>query len=169
VKPSARYDLHVFGLNLGTAPEVARREMRLTQGEVRRILTSLASAHTAIEAVVVRARNHVEAFVAAPAGSDAVRPWISHLRQHRPDLLHPERRALHYHLSGPAAEKHLAHVASGRFVRGRSSSTATRGLKAALAVAAHCGSLGRNLDGMFVRALAPVAVDPAGASIKSRY
>jgi len=150
---TSRYDLHVFGVNLSAAPVGERGRMRLSPGEVRKLLRSLATSHPTFEAVVVRARNHVEAYVAAPAGTNAVKPWVAHLKRHRPDLLQPQRRSLHYHLAGQAAESHLARLAAGHFATSSSGYLVSDGIKAALGVAARCGTLGQSLDALFLRAL----------------
>jgi len=145
------YELHVFGLNLSAVPAERRSALALTRPEAARVLRSLAGAHASLEAVVVRARNHVEAFVAAPLEEGAARAWARQLRHVRPDLLQAGCRPLHYHLCGPAAARHLALVARGGLAP--NPDEAVRGVKAALGLAARCGTLGETLDGLFVRAL----------------
>ena len=170
-----QYELHVFGVNLGSASERDRRSMRLSQREVRQLLHSMAAAEPTLEAVIVRARNHVEAFVLAPAGTNAVRPWVAHLRRQRPDLLHPQQRSYHYHLAGEAAESHLTRLATGTYAPSEAGDTVSEGIKAALGLAARCGTLGRALDHLFLRALAlslrnnhPTSLDPLAPMALSR-
>lgn len=147
------YELHVFGLNLAAQGKMCPRPPSLTRKDADRLLSSLARSHASLEAVVVLARNHVEAFVAAPSGQKAVRAWVAQLRRVRPDLTEPALRGLHYHLAGEAAECHLGRVASGRLAA--TPAAAVGGIKAALGLAARCGTLGETLDGLFVRAMHP--------------
>lgn len=155
------YDIHVFGLNLSAVPVQERESLMLSTQEVAGMLEAVAATHPALEAVVVRARNHTEAFLAAPLGHPALRPWILHLRRARPDLLGPERRPLYYHLSGDAARAHIAALAAGHYTPQEFADSVQDGLKAALALAARCGTLGETLDGLFVRALLKAPATPA--------
>lgn len=145
------YDLHVFGLNLSGMPDPQRRALALSRADTARLLRTLARMHPVLEVVVVRGSHHLEAFVAAPRGARAARAWIAGLRAVRPDLLAPALRPRHYHLAGAAAARHLGRVAQGQLAARPSS--ATDGVKAALGLAARCGTLGETLDGLFVRAL----------------
>jgi glutamyl-tRNA reductase len=147
------YDLHVFGLNLSGLGQGEREEVALTRAEIADVLEALAAGYPTVEAVVVRARNHMEAFLAAPSGTDLVRPWLALLRRFRPDLLHAVRRPLHYHLAGRAAQEHLLRIAAGRYAHEDAASSVHAGVKDSLALAAGCGTLGETLDGLFLSGL----------------
>jgi glutamyl-tRNA reductase len=158
------FDLHVFGLNLSAVPDPQRAVMAPSRTDVARVLEALAHGYPEVEAVVVRARNHVEAFVVAPAGSDVVRSWISLLLRFRPDLLRRSHRQLHYHLSGPTAQVHLFRVVCGRYAQPESRESVSAGVKASLALAARCGTLGETLENLFLSGLSYGAAGqgPAG-------
>lgn len=149
-------DLHLFGLNLSSVPAGERGALDLSWEEVARVLRSFAEWYPGAEAVVVRARNHVEAYIAAPVGSDVVRAWVIQLRQFHPELLDRRHRGRHYHAAGSPAVAHLFRLAAGRYAVPEARCDVYTGLKAALAVAARCGTLGETLDGLFVRALEPL-------------
>jgi glutamyl-tRNA reductase len=157
---AAAYDLRVLGLNLAagwepTAPTLSR-------GEVARVLRGMAARHPAVEAVVLRARNHVEAYVAAPHGSQAVRALLLQIRRVRPDLLDARCRPYYYHLREERARLHLHDLAGGRYSSEAASSSVHHGVKSALGLAARYGTLGETLDGLFVQAL---GASPAPGSL----
>jgi glutamyl-tRNA reductase len=150
---TSTYDLHVFGLNLSGTHQAEREKLALTRAQIANVLEALAAGYPTVEAVVVRARNHIEAFLAAPSGTDLVRAWLSVLRRFRPDLLHAGRRPLHYHLAGVAAQEHLLRIAGGRYAHEDATSSVHAGVKDSLALAAGCGTLGETLDCLFLNGL----------------
>lgn len=149
--PESMYDLHVFGLNLSSVCEDEREDLAFSQHDVTRLLADMALCYPDIETVVIRATNHVEAFLAAHVGTEVVRPWVMQLRRFRPDLLEQHRRPLHYHLSGQAAHVHLNRLTAGHYAR--NAEAIAEGLKASLSLAARCGTLGETLDTLFLHGL----------------
>lgn len=150
---TSRFPLHVLGLNVARLPEDEQAALRMSGPEAAHLLRGLAAAQPGLEAVVLRARNHLEAYLHAPAGTDAPRLWLRHLGRARPDLLLAQRRGLHYALAGPAAARHLFGFVCGRFARCPHDPRLQRGVKRALGLAAASGTLGEVLDGLFLQAL----------------
>lgn len=150
---ATRFPLHVLGVNVARLPEDERFALRMSGAETAWLLRDLAAAQPGVEVVVVRARNHLEAYLHAPAGADAPRLWLRHLCRVRPDLLLAQRRGLHYALSGATAARHLFAFVCGRFARQPDDPRLQLGVKRALGLAAASGTLGELLDGLFLRAL----------------
>lgn len=148
----SRYELHVLGLNLAAVSVETRARLTLSRRDAVRMQRALAGLAPSMEAVVIRARHHCEAFLVAPHGANAVRLWVRVLRHVRPDLLEQAHRPLHYYISGSRARVHLNAVAAGRYAPLEQRGAMPAGVKAALALAARCGTLGETLDGLFLNA-----------------
>ena len=145
--------IHVLGVNLAAAPAADRDRLRPGPEDLEALLRRLAQEQPHLEVVVLRARNHIEAYLAAPAASRAVLTWLRHLCRVCPSLLLARARSLHYRLSGAAAAQHLFRLTCGHYAPAHAADAVRDGVKAALVQAAACGTLGETLDGLFVQAL----------------
>lgn len=139
-----------MGLNLASVGIEMRARLALSRRDAVRMQRAVAGIAPSLEVVVIRARHHCEAFLVAPHGDNAVRLWIRVLRHVRPDLLEQAHRPLHYYITGSRAFAHLNAVASGQYAPLEQRGVMPAGVKAALALAARCGTLGETLDGLFL-------------------